>query len=309
MKKTFEQFVKDYNIDLTKCELCSSETQFYEGSNVHITYISLNKTIDGQDWHVLSKKLATKFYKNNDVKVLKEADAVFDEEHGWGLICHSSIKKLNVDLSNIFTDSSKSENALSMEIENKDRDESDLNKLKESLYWLKTRIDEKVGYVRPYKYDYVIIDTTKYIADINYVSEDEYGNEYGTSHLSGVSFSTSILDNIENFIEKFDIIMLCRERAQSLDIEIYSYAERAMKREPKPDIIIDFPKDVIALDDNYLSETEEHIYRITSDDYIGIDDNGYDEVVYNKIRGISRNIIEDYYNIDLYEVEHSFINM
>ena len=34
MKKTFKQFVKDYNIDLAKCELCSSETQFYEGSNV-----------------------------------------------------------------------------------------------------------------------------------------------------------------------------------------------------------------------------------------------------------------------------------
>ena len=190
MKKTFEQFIKDYNIDLAKCELCSSETQFYEGSNVHITYISLNKSIDGQDWLVLSKKLATKFYKNNDVKVLKEADAVFDKEHGWGLICHSSIKKHNVDLSNIFTNSDKNEEVSFMENENVDQNEADLNKLKESLYRLKARIDDNTGYVPlRYKYDCVIIDTDNFIADIDYIDEDEYGC-HGTSHLSGKSFNT-----------------------------------------------------------------------------------------------------------------------
>lgn len=312
MKKTFKQFVKDYDIDLAKCQLCSSETLFYEGSNVHITYISLNKSIDGQDWLVLSKKLATKFYKNNDVKVLKEADAVFDKEHGWGLICHSSIKKHNVDLSNIFTNSDKNEEVSFMENENVDQNEADLNKLKESLYRLKARIDDNTGYVPlRYKYDCVIIDTDNFIADIDYIDEDEYGC-HGTSHLSGKSFNSSILDSIDSFIEKYKTIMMYREQAESLFLEIAGCAEKAISRYNKPDIIVDFPAKVVTIDDNYDSDTEEErLFRIYSGEYGDFsckeDDDGglsyYEGVDYTRIRKISGRIIEEYYNVDLFEVE------
>ena len=104
MEISLKQLVKDYDIELSKCKLCSSETRLYEGSDIHVTYISLNKPIENQDWLVLSKKLAEKFFENHDVKVLKDADAVYDEEHGWGLVCHSYIKTLDVDLSTIFAD-------------------------------------------------------------------------------------------------------------------------------------------------------------------------------------------------------------
>ena len=312
MKKTFEQFIKDYNIDLAKCELCSSERQLYEGSNIHITYISLNKPIDGQDWIVLSKRLATKFHESNDVKVLKEADAIYDEEKGWGLICHSYVKKHDVNLSNIFTDSEQSENISFMENENIDQKETDLNKLKESLYRLKAHIDENTGYVPlRYKYDCVIIDTDKFIADINYIDEDEYGC-HGTSHLSGKSFNTSILDSIESFVEKYKTIMMYREQAESLYLEIAGCAEKAISRYNKPDIIVDLPAKVVTIDDNYDSGTEEEsLYRIDSGGYGNFsckeDDDGglsyYEGVDYTRIRKISGKIIEEYYNVDLFEVE------
>ena len=71
--------------------------------------------------------------------------------------------------------------------------------------------------------------------------------------------------------------MMCRELAKSLDLELYCCAENGMKRYPMPDIIIDFPAGAVALDDNYISETkEENLYRIPSENYVGIDDNGYE---------------------------------
>ena len=77
-----------------------------------------------------------------------------------------------------------------------------------------------------------------------------------------------------------------------------------MKRLHRPDIIIDFPAGVIALDENYLSETrEEKLYRIPSENYVGIDDNGYEEVGYKRIREVLRRFIEDYYKVNLFEVD------
>lgn len=302
MEKTFKQFVKDYNIDLAKCELCSSKTQLYEGSNIHITYISLNKPVDGQNYLVLSEKLARRLYAKHDIKVLKEADAKYDEEYGWGLVCHSSVRKFGVDLSAVFSDSEEYKNVTFIDNDDKEPDTIDLDKLKEALYKLKDNNDIPPRF-RSYKYDCVIIDTENYIADIDYVSEDEYGY-HGTSHLSGEIFSTSILDNIDRFVDKFETIMMCRKLAKSLDLELYCYAEKGMERLHRPDIIIDFPAGVIALDENYLSETrEEKLYRIPSDNYVGIDENGHEVVFSYGIGKVLREYIEDYYKVDLFEVE------
>jgi hypothetical protein len=153
------------------------------------------------------------------------------------------------------------------------------------------------------KYVCVIIDTDNYIADIDYVREDVYGY-HGPSHLSGEIFSTSILDNIDRFVDKFETIMMCRKLAKSLDLELYCCAEKGIKRLHRPDIIIDFPAGVIALDENYLSETrEEKLYRIPSGNYVGIDENGYEEVSSYGIGKALREYIEDYYKVDLFEVE------
>ena len=98
--------------------------------------------------------------------------------------------------------------------------------------------------------------------------------------------------------------MMCRKLATSLDLELYCCAEKGMKRLHRPDIIIDFPAGVIALDENYLSETrEEKLYRIPSGNYVGIDENGYEEVFSYGIGKALREYIEDYYKVDLFEVE------
>ena len=310
MKKTFEQFIKDYCIDLSKCKICSSETRCYNESDVPITYIELYKPIDGQDYIVLSKKLSTEFLANCNVKILRNADAVLTEE-GWGLICHQPVKTYDVNLADIFANSSKSDNPVTLKEKSKSQDGIDLNKLKEALYTLKKRIDENEGYVpRSYKYAYIIINMEKYIADIDYIDEDEYG-EHGTSHLSGGHFNTSILDNIDSFVEKYETIMMYRERAESLYLEISSYAEKAIKRYNKPDIIVDFSANVISIDDNYDTDIEESLYRIDPNEYgdfscIEDEDGGlsyYQEVAYNRIRKKAWGIIEDYYDIDLFDVE------
>jgi len=301
MKKTFKQFVKDYDIDLAKCQLCSSETQLYEGSNIHVTYITLNKPVDGQDYLVLSEKLARIVFTKHDIKILREADAKYDEEHGWGLICHSTEITYDVDLSTVFSDTKEDSNVTFINNDDKEPDTIDLDKLKEVLYKLKDNNDIPPRFI---SYKYVcVIDTDNYIADIDYVSEDEYGY-HGTSHLSGEIFSTSILDNIDRFVDKFETIMMCRKLAKSLDLELYCCAEKGMKRLHRPDIIIDFPAGVIALDENYLSETrEEKLYRIPSGNYVGIDENGYEEVFSYGIGKALREYIEDYYKVDLFEVE------
>lgn len=301
MKKTFKQFVKDYDIDLAKCQLCSSETQLYEGSNIHVTYITLNKPVDGQDYLVLSEKLARIVFTKHDIKILREADAKYDEEHGWGLICHSTEITYDVDLSTVFSDTKEDNNVTFINNDDKEPGTIDLDKLKEVLYKLKDNNDTTEIYKD--NYACVIIDTDNYIADIDYVSEDVYGY-HGPSHLSGEIFSTSILDNIDRFVDKFETIMMCRKLAKSLDLELYCCAEKGMKRLHRPDIIIDFPAGVIALDENYLSETrEEKLYRIPSENYVGIDDNGYEEVGYKRIREVLRRFIEDYYKVYLFEVD------
>ena len=301
MKKTFKQFVKDYDINLAKCQLCSSETQLYEGSNIHVTYITLNKPVDGQDYLVLSERLARIVFTKHDIKILREADAKYDEEHGWGLICHSTVITYDVDLSTVFSDTKEDSNVTFINNDDKEPGTIDLDKLKEVLYKLKD--DNDTTKIYKDKYVCVIIDTDNYIADIDYVSEDEYGY-HGTSHLSGEIFSTSILDNIDRFVDKFETIMMCRKLAKSLDLELYCCAEEGMKRLHRPDIIIDFPAGVIALDENYLSETrEEKLYRIPSGNYVGIDENGYEEVFSYGIGKALREYIEDYYKVDLFEVE------
>jgi len=254
MKKTFKQFVIDYDIDLAKCQLCSSETQLYEGSNIHVTYITLNKPVDGQDYLVLSEKLARIVFTKHDIKILREADAKYDEEHGWGLICHSTVITYDVDLSTVFSDTKEDSNVTFINNDDKEPGTIDLDKLKEVLYKLKDNNDTTEIYKD--NYACVIIDTDNYIADIDYVREDVYGY-HGPSHLSGEIFSTSILDNIDRFVDKFETIMMCRKLAKSLDLELYCCAEKGIKRLPRPDIIIDFPAGVIALDENYLSETRE----------------------------------------------------
>ena len=301
MKKTFKQFVKDYDIDLAKCQLCSSETQLYEGSNIHVTYITLNKPVDGQDYLVLSEKLARIVFTKHDIKILREADAIYDEEHGWGLICHSTEITYDVDLSTVFLDTKEDSNVIFINNDDKEPGTIDLDKLKEVLYKLKDNNDTTEIYKD--NYACVIIDTDNYIVDIDYVREDVYGY-HGPSHLSGEIFNTSILDNIDRFVDKFETIMMCRKLAKSLDLELYCCAEKGMKRLHRPDIIIDFPAGVIALDENYLSETrEEKLYRIPSEDYVGIDDNGYEEVGYKRIREVLRRFIENYYKVYLFEVD------
>lgn len=303
MKKTFEQFVKDYNIDLAKCELNSSETQLYEGANIHVTYISLDKPVDDQNYLVLSERLARRIYAKHDIKVLRDADAKYDAKYGWGLVCHSSERTFDVDLSTVFSDTEEDNNVIFIDNDGKEPN-TDLDKLKEALYRLRDSIDAKTNNIRPrHRYDSIIIDKDNYIADIDYVDEDEFG-WHGTSRLSGETFSTSILDNIDRFVDKFETIMMCRELAKSLDLELYCCAENGMKRYPMPDIIIDFPAGAVALDDNYISETkEENLYRIPSENYVGIDDNGYEEVGYKRIRKVLRRFIEDYYKVNLFEVD------
>lgn len=310
MKKTFKQFIQDYNIDLSKCEICSSESKLYDESDILVTYLKLHKPIDGQDYIVLSKKLATEFLANCDVKIFRNADAVLTE-YGWGLICHQRVKTYDVNLADIFADSSKSDNPVTLKEKSKSQDGIDLNKLKKILYTLKKRIDENEGYVpQSYKYAYVIIDTEKYIADIDYIDEDEYG-EHGTSHLSGKRFNTTILDNIDSFAEKYETIMMYRERAESLYMQISSYAEKAIKRYYKPDIIVDFSANIITIDENYDTGIEESLYRIDPNGYCDFscleDEDGglsyYEEVDYNRIRKKSWGIIEDHYDVDLFDVE------
>ena len=302
MKKTFKQFVKDYDIDLAKCQLCSSETQLYEGSNIHVTYITLNKPVDGQDYLVLSEKLARIVFTKHDIKILREADAKYDEEHGWGLICHSTEITYDVDLSTVFSDTKEDSNVTFINNDDKEPGTIDLDKLKEVLYKLKDNNDTPEIYKD--KYVCVIIDTDNYIADIDYVCEDVLGYHGPSHHLSGEIFSASILDNIDRFVDKFETIMMCRKLAKSLDLELYCCAEKGMKRLHRPDIIIDFPAGVIALDENYLSETrEEKLYRIPSENYVGIDDNGYEEVGDKRIREVLRRFIEDYYKVNLFEVD------
>ena len=139
MKKTFKQFVKDYDIDLAKCQLCSSETQLYEGSNIHVTYITLNKPVDGQDYLVLSEKLARIVFTKHDIKILREADAIYDEEHGWGLICHSTEITYDVDLSTVFSDTKEDSNVTFINNDAKEPGTIDLDKLKEVLSLLSTK--------------------------------------------------------------------------------------------------------------------------------------------------------------------------
>jgi DNA polymerase-3 subunit epsilon len=108
MQITFEQFVKDYEIDLAKCKLLFSE-KLYEKSDIHIIYISLDKEIDNQDYIVFSHRLAMRFLEKHDVKVLRDAD-VQKTEFGWGLICHQPNRQYDVDLTTIFDDSVDSNN-------------------------------------------------------------------------------------------------------------------------------------------------------------------------------------------------------
>ena len=310
MTKTFKQFIQDYDIDLSKCEICSSERKLYDESDIPVTYLHLHKPIDGQAYIVLSKKLATEFLANCDVKILRNADAILTE-YGWGLICHQPVKTYDVNLADIFADSSKSDNPVTLKEKSKSQDGIDLNRLKKILYTLKNRIGENEGYVpRSYKYACVIIDTEKYIADIDYIDEDEYG-VHGTSHLTGEHFNTTILDNIDSFAEKYETIMMYRERAESLYMQISSYAEKAIKRYYKPDIIVDFSANIITIDENYDTDIEESLYRIDSNGYgdfscLEDEDGGlsyYEEVDYNRIRKKSWGIIEDHYDVDLFDVE------
>ena len=200
MKKTFKQFVKDYNIDLAKCELNSSETQLYEGSNIHVTYISLDKPVDDQNYLVLSERLARRIYAKHDIKVLRDADAKYDAKYGWGLVCHSSERTFDVDLSTVFSDTKEDSNVTFINNDDKEPDTIDLDKLKEVLYKLKDNNDIPPRFIM-YKYVCVIIDTDNYIADIDYVCEDVLGYHGPSHHLSGEIFSTSILDNIDRFVD------------------------------------------------------------------------------------------------------------
>lgn len=313
MSIPFEQFIIDYGINLAKCKLCFSEKQYYKGTNVHIHYIDLDKSVDGQDFLVLSRTLAMKYLEKNDIHVLKDADATKTEE-GWGLIYHQPINQYDVDLSTIFNQSTESNSVIMVDKEDEIRNGKDLNKLRKVLYNLQEKIDANNRfYSLGHKYDCVIINTEKYVADFCNIDEDENGHEYRTSFMSGESFSTSILDEIEYFIENFGKIMDLRNRAESLFQDISSYAEKAIERYNMPDIIIDFSKNVITFDENSNYDTEEkHIYKISPQEYgdffCNEDDDGglsyYKEVAYKKIRKISIGIIEDQYDIDLFEVEN-----
>ena len=96
---TFKQFIENFNVDIEQCSVNESETQYYEGTTDPVMWIGLDKPIDGQDWLVLSHTLASKVRENQ--AELAKCDAKLDPDHGWGLICHSTVKSLG-SLSSFF---------------------------------------------------------------------------------------------------------------------------------------------------------------------------------------------------------------
>lgn len=96
---TFKQFIENFGIDVERCSVNQSETQCYEGSSDPVMWIGLNQPVDGQDWLVLSHTLATKVAQ--DKAEIAKADVKLDPDHGWGLICHSTVKSLG-SLSSFF---------------------------------------------------------------------------------------------------------------------------------------------------------------------------------------------------------------
>lgn len=95
---TIKQFFTQFGISAAESKLVQSETKTYEDSDIPVTYIRLNKAVDGQDYLVLSKNLASKVI--DDTSNLASSDATHTE-YGWGLICHAKEVTLSESLSGL----------------------------------------------------------------------------------------------------------------------------------------------------------------------------------------------------------------
>lgn len=95
---TIRQFFTQFGISAAGSKLVQSETKTYEDSDIPVTYIRMNKSVDGQDYLVLSKNLASKVLENTSN--LADSDATHTE-YGWGLICHAKEVTLSESLTGL----------------------------------------------------------------------------------------------------------------------------------------------------------------------------------------------------------------
>lgn len=85
-----KDFFKRNNLNTENVEILQSE-KCYKGTTENILYLSLDSEVDGQDYLVMSKTLASKV--REDIGELATA-SVSKTEQGWGLICHSTVTVL-----------------------------------------------------------------------------------------------------------------------------------------------------------------------------------------------------------------------
>ncbi len=85
-----KDFFKRNNLNTENVEILQSE-KTYQGTTENILYLSLDGEVDGQDYLVLSRTLASKV--REDLGELASA-SVSKTEQGWGLICHSTVTVL-----------------------------------------------------------------------------------------------------------------------------------------------------------------------------------------------------------------------
>lgn len=85
-----KDFFKKNGLNTESVEVLQSE-KTYQGTTEPILYLSLDGEVDGQDYLVMSRTLASKV--REDLGELATA-SVSKTEQGWGLICHSTVTVL-----------------------------------------------------------------------------------------------------------------------------------------------------------------------------------------------------------------------
>lgn len=92
---TFLKFLEQHSLSKTDCTVCQSKKSTYSGTNTKIVFVRLNKSIDNQDYLVLSSHAATAVAAK-DIK-MSQLEASYDEDYGWGLIMPPSFEELDVE--------------------------------------------------------------------------------------------------------------------------------------------------------------------------------------------------------------------
>ena len=88
-----KEFYTAHDLSTKGVKLRESEKQTYKGTDEKILYIELPKEVEGQDYLVCSRTLASKL-RSKELK-LGEARVQFDEDFGqYGLVCPSNSKVL-----------------------------------------------------------------------------------------------------------------------------------------------------------------------------------------------------------------------